>query len=432
MTLQEMLQARAEKIKAQRAIFDKAKSENRDMTEEEEKQFNAMEAEIVDLEAKIDAARQREHREAVLAARESSLNEPLDKPFRPQAVGGAPVQDPKKENYGFASLGEFVHAVRFGDSKGRLEAIRNDMSMGSDADGGYAVPEQFREELLRIDGLAAIVRPRAQVIPPGTPPDEKITIPAFHQGADGILGGVQVQWIAEGAAKPKTDPKLEEVTLQPNEAAAHVVVTDKLLRNWQAADGFVRTLLRQAITQAEDIAFLTGDGTGKPTGVLNAATTGALTVNRATANQIGFVDLVNMVAKLLPQSLSTAVWVASQSALPQIMQLKDENNNNIFIRGDVTRGIADTLLGRPILWTGKVSALGTKGDLSLVDFSYYLIKDGSGPFIAASEHVHFVNNKTVIKAFWNVDGKAWVSAPLTLEDGSTQVSPYVILDVPAA
>lgn len=432
MNLQELLQARAEKIKAQRAIFEKAKSENRDMTEEEERQFNALESEIVDLESKIDTARQQEHREAVLAAREASLNEPVDKPFRPSALFGAPGPVEKKENYGFSSLGEFIHAIRFGDNKGRLDAILNDMSMGSDADGGYAVPEQFREELLRIDGLTAIVRPRAQVIPPGTPPDAKITIPAFHQGADGILGGVQVQWISEGAAKPQTNPKLEEVSLQPQEAAAHVVVTDKLLRNWQAADGFIRTLLRQAIAQAEDIAFLTGDGAGKPTGVLNAATTGALAVNRAVANQIGYVDLVNMVAKLLPQSFSTAVWVASQSALPQIMQLKDENNNNIFVRGDVTRGIADTLLGRPILWTGKVPALGSKGDLSLIDFSYYLVKDGSGPFVAASEHVHFVNNKTVIKAFWNVDGKAWVTAPLKLEDGVTQVSPYVVLDVPAA
>lgn len=38
----------------------------------------------------------------------------------------------------------------------------------------------------------------------------------------------------------------------------------------------------------------------------------------------------------------------------------------------------------------------------------------------------------VLKVFWNVDGKPWVDTALTLEDGSTQVSPYVILDVPAA
>jgi HK97 family phage major capsid protein len=66
----------------------------------------------------------------------------------------------------------------------------------------------------------------------------------------------------------------------------------------------------------------------------------------------------------------------------------------------------------------------------LADWSYYLIKDGSGPFVAASEHVYFLNNKTVIKIFWNVDGTPWLNAPFTEENGY-QVSPFVALDVPA-
>ncbi len=49
---------------------------------------------------------------------------------------------------------------------------------------------------------------------------------------------------------------------------------------------------------------------------------------------------------------------------------------------------------------------------------------GTGACILIRRHV--------LKVFWNVDGKPWVDTALTLEDGSTQVSPYVILDVPAA
>jgi HK97 family phage major capsid protein len=66
----------------------------------------------------------------------------------------------------------------------------------------------------------------------------------------------------------------------------------------------------------------------------------------------------------------------------------------------------------------------------LADWNYYLIKDGSGPFVAASEHVHFTKNKTVIKMFWNVDGAPWMQAPIKEENG-WQVSPFVALDVPA-
>ena len=74
-------------------------------------------------------------------------------------------------------------------------------------------------------------------------------------------------------------------------------------------------------------------------------------------------------------------------------------------------------------------SLGTVGDLILVDMDYYLIKDGSGPFVATSEHVHFLTNRTVIKIFWNVDGQPWLSAPIPLEGSAVNtVSPFVVLN----
>lgn len=414
--MDELIKRRADAVAEQRSILDVAKTEGRDLTEEEATRFDVLDKEIDSLTAQIE-------REKRVRDREAMLDQLADKPFRPTVPGPEPVD--KKDNAGFENLAEFVAAVRFGDPRGR---IRNEMRMDTPESGGYAVPEQFREELLQITAEDAVVRPRAQVIEPGDPPDAKLTMPALDY-AEGVFGGVQVQWIAEGAQKPETDAKLREVTLEPREVAGHIVVTDRLLRNWQAANNVLRNLLRGAIAAAEDVAFLTGNGSGKPLGVLNLP--GAMAVNRAGANQIQYVDIVNMLAKLPPESLGRAIWVATHDSLPQLLQLKDEAGNLIFIRGDATRGIPDTLLGRPVRFTGRTPATGQKGDLMLVDFQYYLIKDGSGPFIAASEHVFFRENKTVIKVFWNVDGTGWVAEPLTLENGVTQVSPYVILDVPA-
>lgn len=430
MTLQQLLQARAAKIDRQGAILAKAKADGRDLTAEEEAEFDGLETEITDLDNSIKAMQKQEARAATHAARSRELDNGGDRPYRAAIhPGGAPATN-QKENYGFGSFGEFMDAVRFGDSQGRLQAIRNDLSMGTGSEGGFAVPEQFRDELLRLAAEQSIVRPRAEVIPPGTPPDSKITIPSFIQGASGVYGGAMVSWIAEGGAKPKTSAQLGEVTLEPHEVAAHVVVTDKLLRNWGAASSFIRNLLTQAMTAAEDTAFLKGDGAGKPFGALNAA--GRIVVNRATANKVNYLDLVSMRARFLPNSVENAVWVAAQSALPQIMTLQDPVGNYIFIQGDASKGIPATLMGIPIRFTGKTGPLGQVGDVALIDFSYYLIKDGSGPFILASEHVEFVNNKTVIKCFWNVDGKPWVEAPLKLEDGVTTASPYVVLGAPQA
>lgn len=447
-TLQEMLQERAGLITQQRALLDKAKTEKRDFTEIEEAEFNGFEAKIVALDNQV-------VREEAVAARESQLDEAIA-PYRPSAaaLGGNPVQKEKKDDGGFTNFGEFVSSIRFGDQKNRHLALATNEGQG----GGRAVPEAFASQLLgfrnewtlggagganqflptqfmpdnilQLNPQAAIVRPRATVIPAGDPPDSKITIPALDQGSNGVYAGVEVDWIEEGGAKPETDAKMKEISLEPHEVAATTVVTDKLLRNWKAADTFIRNLLSRAMLAAEDVAFLTGNGTGKPLGVLNA--TGALTVKRKTANEITYFDVVSMLASLLPESVGSAVFVAHQSTLVQLMTMTDPSGRYIFIQGDATKGIPSTLAGIPIRFTGRTKPLGTKGDLQLVDFYYYLIKDGSGPFIDASEHVLFRSNKTVIKAFWNVDGKPWVISPLTLEDGVTKVSPYVLLDVPTA
>ncbi|ADU30985.1 phage major capsid protein [Evansella cellulosilytica] len=450
-TLQELLNERAEKIQNQRTLIDAAKAENRDLTEVEAKDFDDLQAEIDGLEKDIEDKHKQEEREKNLAAREREINNQV-KPFRPSMPSNHETQPSPKDDKGFQNFGEFISAVRFGDPKGRLSEVpinegegggyevpeafrqlllRNEdkgMSMGVGEKGGFAIPEQFRSEVLRMNPESMIVRPRASVIPAGDPPDSKITMPALDQGSNGVFGGVEVQWIGEGDDKPETDANLKEVSLEPKEVAATTVVTDKLLRNWKASNTFLGGLLRGAMDSAEDVAFLTGNGTAKPLGVTNG--NGALSINRGESNKISYLDVVSMIAKLHPDSVSNALWVINQSALPQIVTLKDEAGNYIYIQGDASRGIPATLSGIPVRFTGKTKPLGTKGDIQLIDFGYYLIKDGSGPYVAASEHVLFRQNKTVIKAFWNVDGKPWVVEPLTLEDKSTKVSPYVVLDVP--
>lgn len=442
MDLQALRQKRDDLCNQQDAITGKAAGEFRGMTEDEQALFNSLQNQIEGLNSTIKAV------EASIA-RTAELDKPADPTFRPVAIDTSNKQVDKKDDAGFSNLGELINAIRFGDPKGRLASMpqgqgqgggiqvpeafrgqfmpsfRNEWSMGVGGEGGFAVPTQFKSDLLMVQPEASIVRERATVIPAGDPPDAAITVPAFSQGANGVFGGVEVYWIGEGADKPETDGKLEEVTLQPKEVAAHTVVTDKLLRNWQAANTFISTLLRGATISAEDFAFIRGNGVAKPMGVLNAP--GAINVVRSVAGQINYIDTVNLLAGLLPESQSRALYIANQSALPQISTMQDPAGHYIFIQGDATKGIPATLNGIPIKFTGKTPTLGTRGDLMLVDLAYYLIKDGSGPFIAASEHVLFRQNKTVIKVFWNVDGQGWVKSPLLLEDGLTQCSPYVML-----
>lgn len=408
MTITEMRQKVAGLAKQAREILDSAKTENRALASEEREKYDKLMADIRDLGETI----QREEKQQELEARLS------------QSQGGPGLQAGNRQDGGnengnseFRNFGDFVNAVRNNEERA--------LSMGVGESGGILVPNQYSQVIRQMDPEAAIVRPRATVIPAGDPPDAKITFPALDQGSNGIYAGVVVKWIGEGGEKPETEPKLDEFGLEPKEVAAHTVVTDKLLRNSDAASALLEKLLRGAITSTEDYAFLRGDGVGKPLGISKSPC--RLTVKRNTSSDIKFIDATTMLSLLLPESWGSAVWLASQTALPKLAGMEDSHGNNMFMAGDATKKIPASLLGIPIRFTGKMPALGSEGDLCLCDFSYYLIKDGSGPYVAASEHVYFKQNKTVIKAFWNVDGQAWMKEPLTLEDGSTQVSPFVFL-----
>lgn len=330
----------------------------------------------------------------------------------------------------FREFGDFLQTVRWNptDSSLKSKEVKDSESrslqMGVGALGGFIVPEQFSNAIKMITDQEAIFRPRAQVIPAGNPPDAAITIPALDQsGAKGVYSGVNVQWIGEGDTKPETEPSFRNIKLEPQEVAAHTVLTDKLLRNSAAAGALVTSLLRKAIIAAEEDCFFTGNGVAKPLGIIGHPA--SIDVARAVAAAIGYVDVVNMYARA--KFGGNLVWITSQTTLPQLMTMADAAGRPIW-QPNAREGAPGTLLGIPVMLNDQSPILGAQGDLALVDLNYYLIKDGSGISIGMSEHPRFTQNQTIIKAFWNVDGQPWLNTPLLQRDGASTVSPFVVLN----
>jgi HK97 family phage major capsid protein len=87
-----------------------------------------------------------------------------------------------------------------------------------------------------------------------------------------------------------------------------------------------------------------------------------------------------------------------------------------------------TLLNKPIIPIEQCEAPGSLGDIILADLSKYLIGDRQMVTIDASKHYRFRYDLTSWRAVHRVDGRPWMSAPITYRDGVTTVSPFVILD----
>ena len=333
-------------------------------------------------------------------------------------------QEEKLEDKLFPTFGDFMKSVINKDAK-LLEYRTKTLSMDSDPAGGYLVPEQFSSQLLQVASEKGIVRPLATVIPAGSPsPDAELNIPVLNQAnasEKDFFAGVWYTWTNEGGTKPDINMELDSIKLKPEEYSGSTILTDKLIRNTKALEALVKSVYNRAQVAFEDYYFLLGNGVNRPLGVINSPA--YIQAARAVVNQIAFADIIDIMTHILPDA--SPQWVISRSCYAQIVNLSDTAGNSIYKPGDTSKGIPDKLMGHSIKWTWRVPALGTVGDISLCDFSYYLIKDGYGPAFDTSKHVYFMSNKTVLKMFSNVDGQPWLNGTITAEDDATELSPFV-------
>lgn len=427
------------------AILTAAEADSlRALTDAEQTEFDNLQTQIDALDASTAHAADMAARRSAIAAVRARVNGPA---IVAAAVAAAPARTGMEQPKTFENLGEFMFSATMNTSDPRLSSLwrepvdaartrgmNAEQRMDTGSSGGFMVPEQFSNVIREVSVQSALIRPRAQVIPAGSPPDSKITFPYLEQSADvGVFGGVAVDFVeGEGGTKPATSGQLGQFSLQPNEWAAVLTVTDKLLRNWAAAAAYFTRKIREASLSFEDLKFFrTGTGSGQPLSILNSGA--AITVaSTGAAGTVSFADVVAMDAVHMAGPKS--VWSISRALKTQIVTMRNESPGDgslVYLPGSIVNGIPDSLLGIPIYWNDRAPAAAVLGSMALLNLDHYVIKDGSGPFVASDGGIkNFENNKTLIKVFGNVDGQPDMKEPFTLE-GGYQVSPFVILNTAA-
>lgn len=305
------------------------------------------------------------------------------------------------------------------------------MAMNSGTTGGYIVPPDFYNQLLAIAAEENTFRQFGFVQPMASatlqfPFLDITTVQAA--GTSPFFGGVIANWTAEAQTRTETEPTFKMMELKAQELSGYSVSSNILLQD--AAFGlerFLLTLFGKAIAWYEEYAFLQGNGVGKPLGCLNAPAKVAVTRN--TASHVYFTDIATMLSKLLPSSYTKAHWYASPTVVPELLQLKDGASRAIFISIDqgAVKAPIWKLLNLPIHITEKLPALGSAGDIMLIDPSLYVIGDRMQLEVAASEHVNFLKNQMTWRFVQRVDGRPWLDNYITLQDGTSTVSPFVAL-----
>jgi HK97 family phage major capsid protein len=312
----------------------------------------------------------------------------------------------------------------------KLGALRNAASSVSPADGGFLVPETLRSQLLQIALEMAVIRPRATVVPMDS---ARVPFPMIdsttNQGS--VFGGMVAYWGEEGAALTDASPRFGRVTLDAKKLTGLSAVPNELLQDSIISfSALLERLWPQALAFEEDAKFTAGSGVGEPLGFRGAGNPSAVTVTRANANKIQYPDVVGMYARMLPSSLSNAVWICSPDALPQLLQMSmtvGTGGSSVFVVN--AQGPApQNIFGRPLIVTEKGGQLGSRGDLCFSDLGYYLVGDRQTMTADSSTDYAFGSDKTTFRIIQRVDGRPWLQSAITPQNGSAAtLSPFVEL-----
>lgn len=319
------------------------------------------------------------------------------------------------------------------EARKRLD-IYNAYSEKVPSEGGFLVPEEFRSELMQLSiDSGAVVRPRATIIPMGAP---RIHIPMIDETSrvSSVFGGVVVYRTEEGAELTESSASFASVKLDVTKQTALSHVPNELIRDWGAFGAFMDATLPNAMSFFEDIDYISGSGVGAPLGGLSVNNTALIVVSKETsqdASTIVWKNCLKMYARMLPSSLARAVWLASPDVFVELatMALTVGTGGSAVWLTDGHGSPVLTLLGRPVIMSEKApGALGAQGDLSLVDWSMYLIGDYQNMTVDSSPHVKFTSDKTTFRAIARNDGKPWLQSPITPRNNSATLSPFVTLE----
>ena len=361
--------------------------------------------------------------------------------YNKRAVGAAIDSAKDGDAPLFSDAGEFFQATW--DKKDRLQnrdeldrklnklrEIQNSYGTVVPADGGFLVPESLRSELMQLSLEAAVVRPRATVIPMET---ARTGVPFVDSTTNvgSVLGGVVCYWTEEGGTLVESQGKFGVCTLDAKKLTAYAEAPSELMQDAPAFMGYFDQTFPKAMSFFEDLAFMSGTGVGQPLGWLNNPAT--VTVSAVAAQGAGTIvweNVIAMYARMLPSSLKSAVWVVSIDAFVQLatMALNVGVGGGAVWLTDAHGSPQLTLLGCPVILSEKSSVLGTTGDISFVDLSYYLIGDRQQLQVASSTEFKFNQDKVAFRVISRVDGRPWIQSAITQANGSSNtLSPFVQL-----
>ncbi len=302
-------------------------------------------------------------------------------------------------------------------------------------DGGFAVDSQFVSELLQKTYATGELLSRTTQIPITNPNANALKVPSFDEQsrANGSrFGGATSYWINQADTITASKPKVRLNELPLLKLAGLVYVTDELLQDTGALSSFMQIAFSGEMSFRAEEAIVAGTGAGQPLGITSSpATIVVAKESGQSANTILSANISKIWARMWGPSRSRGLFLvnpeiegqlhgltigAGTSASPMYVPTTDPDSQPFNL-----------LLGRPVIPSEYVAAASSQGDLVFIDPSQILVTEKDGIQASSSLHVKFLTDEMAFKFIWRMNAQSSWHTAITPQNGSTTVSPYVVL-----
>ena len=357
MRVQELIEKRAKVWETAKNFVDTHEDKNGNLSAEDKETYSRMEAEIEELTNSIERQQRAERRE-------QELSKPVNSP-----ITGKPYKDEPQGEVKTGRASDEYKKAMLTALRSNFRQVSNVLQEGVDADGGYLVPEEYDHRLIDVLTEENIMRGIATKIT--TSGEHKINIAATKPAA---------AWIEEGEALSFGDATFDQKILDAHKLHVAIKITEELLYdNAFGLENYIITEFGKALANAEEDAFLNGDGVGKPTGIFDK-TKGGESIGTLTA-ALKSDDILDLIYKLKRPYRKNASFIMNDATLAQIRKLKD-NNGQYLWQPSYQANEPDKILGYNI----RTSAFAPTDAIAFGDYKYYTIGDrGSRSFKQLNE-----------------------------------------------
>ena len=300
---------------------------------------------------------------------------------------------------------------------------------GTGSAGGFAVPTEMWRSVYNSVSRDSIFLGRMTVFPMQS---NEMTIPALNSENQktGFIGNVEARIVAEADDGEVVTPTFRDMMLKARKWIIYMNAShESLVDSGGRIDGVIGPIIKLGVQQSVDEQALIGNGVGAPLGILNSPA--AISIPRATANEINYIDCVKMLSRIHPVFQGGAIWIVSNEAYEMLMLMEDGASNliwNVNSTQGADKAIPSTFLGRPLFVSDFCSALGDRGDLVLVDpraLAFGLREDFA---LESSTAPEWLKHLISFRGYMRADIMPLLGSQITPRNGASTLSFATVLE----